>query len=432
MHNRNPWYLVLALALLLMMAAPVLAQTDAEPLDIGGGYSVTLPEGWTRVGRMGQGILIVSSNASITLYGPEAIDELTQRGMRGSPRIALASAYQSLYGVPMDDTTSIQNQRFAGMEAAVWYYLQGSTQEGVFAVVALDEPTTFFAIDITTPLDRLDTEEGSIGQIVGSLSTEGAAASSAADTSGDAVETCFVSTGDANSAHLRVGPGFNRSSVAFLPAGTDFEVIGQATADDDSVWFKLDKAEAAPQSAASEIWVLSEEVETSGGCNAVATVGGSPIIPIIAAPPAAPETQSGQADAGGGSTDAAPAAAGTLPLGGTWTVTFARMSNASCEGYENITLATHEIWENWDESDYVWTASLVANGSTSFTFDGDVYRYNGGNEFVGNWDFDQAGLNTYLYWHVISPTSMNGTMTGNVIDGGVACSGTTSFSAVHR
>ncbi|MCA9906434.1 MAG: hypothetical protein KC547_21410, partial [Anaerolineae bacterium] len=401
-----------------------LAQTGSEPFDIGGGYSVTLPERWTRVGNVNNGFAFVSDKAYILLYGPEAMQDLTRPGTRGGPRSAMSAAYQSLYDEQMD-AEGIESREIAGREAAVWNYLLGSAKEGIFAVIALDEPLTFMAIDISTPLDELSADAEEIVAIVESLTVAGAAAGS---TSSSAAEPCVVSAETANSAHLRVGPGFNRTSVAFLPAGQNFEVIGQATADDDSVWFKLDKAEAAPQSAANEVWVLNEEVEASDGCAAVQTVGGSPVIPIINAPAAPPETQSGD---GGGDTGAATNAS-AAPLGGTWTVTFARQSNASCAGYQNVVLPTTDVWEDWRESDYVWTATLIPNGTTSFTFDGDVYQASGGNEYVGNWEFG-GGVNTYLYWRVISPTSMSGTMTGNITTpDGLACSGTTAFSATRR
>jgi len=429
MRNRNPLFLML-LAVVLMMAAPALGQDNTEVL-IDGEYSVELPPGWATLESDGPGTAFTNGNAQITIFGSEAMQNLTRRGMRTTPSRALIAAYESLYDETIAES-DITPGILAGLDAAFWYFDQGAAQQGVFEVIALNQPLSFAGFEVLAPMGELDVILGELAPTVRAV-LQGAGASPAGEampTVIAAAESCMVSASAADTARLRVGPGFNRTSVAFLPAGQSFEVIGQATADDDSVWFKLDKDEVAPQSAASEVWVLNEEVETEGGCDAVATVGGSPVIPIMSAPPAAPETQPD--DAGGSSsTDAAPAA-GTAPLGGTWTVTFARMSNASCEGYENVVVPTHEVWVDWDESDYVWTATMIVNGNTSFTFDGDVYRANGGNEYVGNWDFDQAGLNTYLYWRVNSPTSMSGVMTGNVIDGGVACSGTTSFSAVRR
>ncbi|MBE0689094.1 MAG: hypothetical protein IH587_03115 [Anaerolineae bacterium] len=426
MRRTNPWLLVLTLALLLMMAAPALARQTSTDVPIDGGYSIRLPNGWSSLEWDEPGTAFTNGSAQIVVFGPEAMQTLTRRGMRSSPRNALIAAYESLY----DETIAeedIDIGLLAGQDAAFWYFVQGEDQEGVFEVIALEQALKFIGFEAVTPLGELDTASNQIAPMVRSV-LEGTGASGSGAAQPVSTEPCTVSTSAADSARLRVGPGFNRTSVAFLPAGRVFDVIGQATADDDSVWFKLDKDEAAPQSAAGEVWVLSEEVETQGSCDAVDAVGGSPIIPIMNAPPAAPpETQSG-----GSTNDAAPASASTVPLGGTWTVTFASQSNASCAGYQNVVLPTTDVWEGWTERDYVWTATLIVNGSTSFTFDGDGYMANGGNEYVGNWEFG-GSLNTYLYWRVSSATSMTGTMTGNIIaPDGVACSGTTAFSARHR
>ena len=44
--------------------------------------------------------------------------------------------------------------------------------------------------------------------------------------------SCTASTPDARTVNVRVGPGENRTSVAFLPANVDVAVTGQAEDDD--------------------------------------------------------------------------------------------------------------------------------------------------------------------------------------------------------
>ncbi|MCA9910272.1 MAG: hypothetical protein KC519_16550, partial [Anaerolineae bacterium] len=216
MHKHHSWLLMLALAVALMMAAPVFAQTT--PLDIGEGYSVTIPDSWIRAGRLNGGFAFISQNTSSVIYGPEAMQDLTRAGTRGTPRTALAAVYRTLYEEPMD-TTGIYNQKIDGRDAAVWYYIMGTRQEGIFVVITLDERMTYMGIDITTPVNESGPAEDQIEAIVASLTSEGTAASSTSDSADASGEPCFVSTDAADTARLRVGPGFNRTSVAFLPAG---------------------------------------------------------------------------------------------------------------------------------------------------------------------------------------------------------------------
>lgn len=92
---------------------------------------------------------------------------------------------------------------------------------------------------------------------------------------------CFVSAETADTAQVRVGPGTNRTSVTFLPAGTEFVVQGQAEDTDGALWYRLDKQEAAPGKLINEAWVAAETVIASDGCESVAEVEAPPIIPIV-------------------------------------------------------------------------------------------------------------------------------------------------------
>lgn len=97
---------------------------------------------------------------------------------------------------------------------------------------------------------------------------------------------CNVSATEANTVEVRVGPGTNRTVVSFLPADTEFPVLGKAIADDDSLWFKLDKDEAAPGKSVNETWILADSVAQDGECDAIADAAAPPIIPFIVQPAA--------------------------------------------------------------------------------------------------------------------------------------------------
>lgn len=233
------------------------------------------------------------------------------------------------------------------------------------------------------------------------------------------LKACTVSTGKKRSVELRVGPGTNRTSVAFLPTGTQFTVLGKSSDKDGKVWFQLDKKEAAPKSSAKEVWVLSTSVTTSGDCASVANASAPPIVPITHVSPPA-KTDSGSTTASSSGTIA--------PQAGTWTVSFSRQTNASCAGTDNFVLNTSEVWLDWTEADYVRNVEIQAVTPDHFIFDGTLFQGTGNNHYMGSWTFED-GKNTQMYLTVLSPTSIAGQMIGNVGSGDEACSATLDMSA---
>lgn len=105
------------------------------------------------------------------------------------------------------------------------------------------------------------------------------------------VEPCFVFASANDGTSIHVGPGNNRTSIAFLSViETGYEVLGTANASDGSKWWRLDKLEAAPEKAnvINEAWVADAEVDQQGGCDEVGTVKAPPIIRVR--PTSAPTT----------------------------------------------------------------------------------------------------------------------------------------------
>jgi hypothetical protein len=240
--------------------------------------------------------------------------------------------------------------------------------------------------------------------------------------------SCFVSTTKAKTVSVRVGPGENRTPVAFLPTGKSFQVLGRFVAKDESVWYQIDPKEAAPKKAIQEAWVAAgDDLRERGDCEAVAEADAPPIIPILVQPTAVPATSGESAPPA----ESAGTTAGTIVLqSGTWTISFSRQSNASCEGTPNFVLNTNEVWEDWSESDYVGQARLSVVNATSFYFDGVLYQSNGRNRYAGTWSFGD-GRNTQLYLTAVSSTSMVGQMIGNAVFDGVACSATTDLTVTR-
>jgi hypothetical protein len=201
--------------------------------------------------------------------------------------------------------------------------------------------------------------------------------------------------------------------VAFLPPGTQFEVTGAFTADDGSEWFQLDKDEAAPTSAANEIWVARLDVDESGACDAVQSASAPPIVPILSAPPAS------------GSASGEPAAPpSAVPRAGTWTITYQENGNASCLGSENVVLPSFDLFTNMPPSNVEQTTLTVSNGGANIRFLGVDFTA-AGNGYFGTYT---DGTNTQFYITSVSATSMTGQLVGNITIDGTACSATVLFS----
>jgi hypothetical protein len=183
------------------------------------------------------------------------------------------------------------------------------------------EDGTFAAVDAT------GTDEDTVLAIVASLSTEAAASTGRAS-------TCTVSAAAEGTVQLRVGPGENRTSFAFLPANTEFTPRGQAEANDGSLWFQLDRAEVAPQSAAAEA------VEISGDCDNLNEASAPPLVPIV--PTAPPSNIDGNSSRESGEGETSPPAdtgsvqGSVLPSEGTWTIRYSATGKASCLGTQTI------------------------------------------------------------------------------------------------
>jgi uncharacterized surface protein with fasciclin (FAS1) repeats len=167
-------------------------------------------------------------------------------------------------------------------------------------------------------------------------------------------EACIVSTADADTVQVRVGPGENRGVVAFLPANVEFEVLGQANDNDGNVWFKLDKEEATPRRSNAEAWVAADDVETSGNCDDVLDVNAPPVIPIVVQPTANPDA-SGEEEA--------PVATNIQPNAGSWTVTWSSTTNVTCGGETTATPTADIFGYTVDRGAY-----LISLNSPSYAF----------------------------------------------------------------
>lgn len=235
---------------------------------------------------------------------------------------------------------------------------------------------------------------------------------------------CIVSTDVEGDVRVRVGPGLNRTSVSFLPANTDFVVQGRSEDDDGTVWFQLDKEEAAPGRAINEAWVAADGLMTTGACDNVADASAPPIIPIAPSAPQNPPADDGgdggeQPPADDGNTAAAPAGA---PGTGTYTIFLAQTSNASCQGTGNAVIPNNELY-----NETVFPLSVVNRGNTLVVGGSPLTLVNG--IYEGAITLDGLTLTTRIFPNTRSQFS--GTFIFSFSSGGVGCSATTPFSATR-
>jgi hypothetical protein len=386
-------------------ALPAMAQD--ERVSLTGDYSVLLPEGWEASRDRGDGNTFEKGDATIVIFDPRQVDFGLRPGAPDDLREAATRFFDRTYGFEIESDW-YEDERVAGKEAIRWDYVFNDNDdlEGIYLFARWDDES-FVAVDMWGPVSDTEATLADVRAIFRTIQD---------DSNPPSGEACTVSTDQARTVALRVGPGFNRTSVAFLPDGEDFDVLGQASEDDGNLWYQLDKAQAAPDSSAGEIWVLSDEVATQGDCVAVVDADAPPIVPI---------TQGGGGSSGGGSQGGGDP--GAQPAAGGWTITFSRTSNASCAGTGNFILNTIDLWEGWTEADFTANASLTFTGN-GFIFDGVRFTLREGATYIGTWSFAD-GRNTQMYATVISSTQIVGQMVGNATaSDGTACSASTDFN----
>jgi len=271
-----------------------------------------------------------------------------------------------------------------------------------------------FGVLDAVSLDGAMQEEDIVLAIAESFDSGGArtfSGGAAGETTASTGTPCTVSTSESRTVRVRVGAGENRTSYAFLPANQSFEVLGQAAANDDSLWWKLDRETVAPNAAANEAWVAQEDVEEAGDCGAVVDVNAPPIIPIVSAPPPEPtaapggETQPGEP----------PSEGGTSPTPGSWTIVFTSHVPASCLGTETIYLDIPIPSETYS----------LSGGGSSIVYGGSRLNQTRPGVYSGLFNFpDGFGgtISAEIILRVQSPTYMTGEIIFTEVFNDTACS----------
>ncbi|HYO87502.1 MAG TPA: hypothetical protein VER79_02580 [Candidatus Limnocylindrales bacterium] len=402
-------HLLLLACILGVFSTSALAQAGMQTVDLGDGYQISVPASWEIDDSREEGVIANNPDLNLAIFTPAMLESLVNDIQNAADAVDALTRIAEADDLGQIDTANIEKMQVGERTTAAFT----NEQEGSM-LVALPIGDSFGLLVFIAEADVFAAQEDMIEQIIASFDVV-----ETASAGGD----CTVSAAAANSAALRVGPGENRSSISFLPANTDVTVTGRNELDDGSVWYQLDKAEAAPGgSAAAELWVNAEDVEANGGCDSVGDTSAPPVIPISVAPPPA-------ATAAPGEPAPEPVQSGALPAAGFWTLNLNPTTNASCLGYENVPYSTSEVYTS-----PFFTGPLNIVNSGAFDFNGDVFRRVGSsNSFTGTITFDVEGggsMVTQVRFDLASSTRMTGQIVANYnADDGTPCSDTVVFAA---
>lgn len=409
--------LLIGLCLLLLIALPVSAQTSlSQVVDLGDGYSISVPANWTVKEKKGY-FDLESPELGLWVMTPTAL-EAAQAAITPDSQDSLNLGLVKLVNLYYNQkirASDVQTETYAGRMAASYLDTSGKSDEVNIVVVLSDGKVGF--LTLFAGKGQRKALAGRITAIISSFDNT-LAATEAAQAPG---APCLVSADKANTAQLRVGPGTNRGAIAFLPASVNVTVTGRIVLDNGDVWYQLNKDEAAPGgTAASELWVSADQVTATGDCEHVGETSAPPVIPNSAPPPA---SSGGQANGSSGGS----AAAGAVPVGGNWGFTFNATTNASCQGGQNVPIPSNQVF---DQLTYTFGLSVI--NSNSFRYGGSTFtRIAGTNSFSGSFTFSD-GTNVQMRLDLQSTTSMYGQVVGNFTANGTPCSATATFLTTHR
>lgn len=265
---------------------PTLAQNDNTETHEFADSSVTItfPTKWELTEADDGYIDLSSGDFMISAYDSVALENAFDFTEADSVEDALAELAPQLLGDTVEfdeDDITIEDD-----VARLVVNVDGDTIT-VIAVMMSDD--TFGILLSTSPADEALSNETILMDILSTFNSAGGGLSLDLGSLDLSNVFCNVSTSEPNSVQVRVGPGTNRTVATFLPSNIDFAVLGKAEANDGSLWFKLNKEEAAPNKSVNETWILAESVAQEGECDSVPDAAAPPIIPIIVQPTPNPD-----------------------------------------------------------------------------------------------------------------------------------------------
>jgi hypothetical protein len=196
-----------------------------------------------------------------------------------------------------------------------------------------------------------------------------------------------------------------------------YDVLGQATDNAGNAWYKLDKDQAAPNTAANEIWVAAADVSENGDCASVGGAAAPPVIPGASAPPPAPPASDGGNSGSDNGSDGNPGGF-PVPQNGTYVTNLGLYTAVSCqypEGLSQGSFPTSELGLS-PESFYITSS---ADGGV-ITFGANRMTRDASGTYTSQIDF--GGITSTLRIRAVSSTRFEGSLQLSLFLDGVPCS----------
>jgi len=402
---------VLMLISLGLLSGIVIAQDDEMTTFEFETSDATLmhPEDWEQEVDEDGVVTLTTEGITVMVYDAPTIAELFDVEDVESAEDVLASVVD---GMEMDDVElDVNDAKAVELDEREVLRLAFETDDDVGAVIVVPMADESFSLVVyRVASDAADELSSLVDDVVASFDI-----GEASEASGG--EVCTLSTTSSDTVQIRVGPGFNRTVIAFLPANVDFEAQGQTTDDDGNVWFRVPEDQAAPTKAVNETWIAGDDVDQSGDCAGVVDALAPPIIPITQQQPVAPATSNDATttdtttttetttDAPAGDAFATDASGAFILSQGTW-VELRGVGNIRCNSFST------------DAGPAQGTVidTLSGGGSAGINFGGLFYAYIGNNTYETTYTQSVDG-GDILVRETITMTSAN-TGTGSI--GGVS------------
>lgn len=416
-------FVVLTLVGLMLPLSGILAQSNFKIIALSERYQIRVPNDWTSELADDGSTSLYGDGWAAFVYAPDILEQNLNIATGSNAVDVLRTSYILYFSSRAPQERSVTTLTVDGRNAA--YYeteeeVDGQNYEYQVYAIQLSDKAWGTILLVGLP-GYLDANSDRAQQIVESFNVDPVILrQEIAEARG--LNPCLVSTQERDSARLRVGPGENRTSVAFLPAGDPFSVTGRFVDTDGGVWYQLVKEEAAPQSAAAEIWVSAEEVDSTGDCDVIGDTTAPPVIPISPSQPQNPNT-------GGDTTPANPGpVTGIVPLGGYYVMEhLSPIVNASCQGGGNVQVPIAEVISGTEADNLT-----VLNSGAQLRFGTDVWtRAADGSAFYsGNITFAPGSEIPVgqVYLTAVSQTELRGNVVGNWTIDGTPCSLTDTVS----
>jgi hypothetical protein len=408
--------LAIALTLLLTLAAFLVGAQDELPVTVQltDGYSIRVPEGWAGRRGMNDGFIISDGTSFLYVMDPTVVAGRVDAAAAGLIQEVLIALFRLQYRAdarPAD----ISAVTIADLPAAVYEYSLTPTFKGTFVVVETDD-STYALFDLNAPADSQDDPLVLLESVVATL-VEGEVQN--VPVLATAVP-CFVAATADQTVAVRIGPGVNRAIILFMPADIEVRANGFYTdPGDSSEWFRIVKAQIAPDVAADELWVARADITESGDCTNLTRIDARAIIPP-APPITAIRTTSGPASGAGAEVPADPnAAVGTVPLPGAWTFAYDTTAYQSCRGSDTSRTNTADVLQGLPLT--VSSPITVAGDGRSFRFYGTTYTLQADGVYLGSATYG-GGVSAQTRLRVLSSSSMSGEFVINAVGTDFACS----------